>query len=100
MADFWSFSIAGFFLPLILRAKGVATKQSTADTYRSYIWICMLYLRLVRPLLTQNSLARCHRDYPWSCGRLLVMRMTDQCRYSSWRHLVLAESGEWSPPPP
>ena len=40
MADFWSFSIAGYFLPLILRAKGVDTFQSTADTYRSYIWIC------------------------------------------------------------
>ncbi|KZV74294.1 MFS general substrate transporter [Peniophora sp. CONT] len=39
MSDFWSFSIAGFFLPLILRAKGVDTSRSAADTYRSYIWI-------------------------------------------------------------
>ena len=40
MADFWSFSIAGFFLPLILRAKGVDMSQSISATYRSYIWIC------------------------------------------------------------
>jgi len=39
MADFWSFSLAGFFLPLILKAKGVATTKSIAETYRSYIWI-------------------------------------------------------------
>lgn len=40
MSLFWSFSIAGYFLPLILRQKGVDTDQSTADTYRSYVWIC------------------------------------------------------------
>ena len=39
MSDFWSFSIAGYFLPLILRAKGVDTSRSVADTYRSYVWI-------------------------------------------------------------
>jgi len=43
MADFWAFNIAGFFLPLILRAKGVDTgTQSVGDTYRSYVWICEL----------------------------------------------------------
>ncbi|OCF42690.1 hypothetical protein I317_03421 [Kwoniella heveanensis CBS 569] len=39
MALFWSFAIAGFFLPLILRAKGVDADGSVADTYRSYIYI-------------------------------------------------------------
>lgn len=39
MADFWSFSIAGFFLPLLLKAKGADANQSVADTYRSYVWI-------------------------------------------------------------
>ncbi|VDB92067.1 unnamed protein product [Peniophora sp. CBMAI 1063] len=39
MSDFWSFSIAGYFLPLILRAKGVDTSRSISDTYRSYVWI-------------------------------------------------------------
>ena len=43
MSDFWAFSIAGYFLPLILRAKGVDTTQSVADTYRSYVWICQLW---------------------------------------------------------
>lgn len=40
MSYFWSFSIAGGFLPLILAAKGVDTSASIADTYRSYVWIC------------------------------------------------------------
>ncbi|ORY35640.1 major facilitator superfamily domain-containing protein [Naematelia encephala] len=39
IADFWSFSVVGYFLPLILRDKGVDAEQSTADTYRSYVWI-------------------------------------------------------------
>ncbi|WVF72785.1 hypothetical protein IAT40_007603 [Kwoniella sp. CBS 6097] len=39
MALFWSFAIAGFFLPLILRAKGIDADGSVADTYRSYIYI-------------------------------------------------------------
>lgn len=40
MSLFFAFSIAGAFLPLILQAKGVDTKQSQAETYRSYVWIC------------------------------------------------------------
>ncbi|WVR07599.1 hypothetical protein IAU60_004641 [Kwoniella sp. DSM 27419] len=39
MSLFWSFSLAGYFLPLILRAKGVDANGSVADTYRSYVWI-------------------------------------------------------------
>ncbi|VDB85519.1 unnamed protein product [Peniophora sp. CBMAI 1063] len=39
MSDFWSFSIAGYFLPLILRAKGIDTSRTLAQTYRSYIYI-------------------------------------------------------------
>ena len=39
MSDFWSFSIAGYFLPLILRAKGVDTSRTVSETYRSYVWI-------------------------------------------------------------
>jgi hypothetical protein len=40
MADFWAFNIAGYFLPFILRAKGVDTGTQTVDeTYRSYVWI-------------------------------------------------------------
>ena len=43
MADFWSFSVAGYFLPLILRAKGIeASHSTTADTYRSYVYISEL----------------------------------------------------------
>jgi hypothetical protein len=42
MALFWSFSVAGGFLPLILRAKGVDAKLSVEETYRSYIYICKL----------------------------------------------------------
>jgi len=38
---FFSFSIAGGFLPLILRAKGVDTSLSVAETYRSYLYICL-----------------------------------------------------------
>ncbi|WVQ99983.1 hypothetical protein IAU59_007126 [Kwoniella sp. CBS 9459] len=39
MALFWSFAIAGFFLPLILRAKGIDADGSVSDTYKSYIYI-------------------------------------------------------------
>lgn len=42
MSLFWSFSIAGGFLPLILRARGVDTSLSVSETYRSYVWICEL----------------------------------------------------------
>ena len=48
MSDFWAFNIAGYFLPLILRAKGVDVEQSTDDTYRSYVWICK-WQRVSRP---------------------------------------------------
>lgn len=40
MAFFWSFSVAGYFLPILLRAKGIEKKLSTADTYLQYVWIC------------------------------------------------------------
>ncbi|WWC63279.1 uncharacterized protein I303_105879 [Kwoniella dejecticola CBS 10117] len=39
MALFWSFALAGYFLPLILKAKGIDAEGSIEDTYRSYIWI-------------------------------------------------------------
>lgn len=39
MSDVWSFSITGYFLPLILRAKGIDTSRSLESTYRSYIYI-------------------------------------------------------------
>ncbi|WRT68382.1 uncharacterized protein IL334_005358 [Kwoniella shivajii] len=39
MALFWSFSLAGYFLPLILKAKGIDANGSVADVYRSYVWI-------------------------------------------------------------
>ncbi|WWC90725.1 uncharacterized protein L201_005662 [Kwoniella dendrophila CBS 6074] len=39
MALFWSFALAGYFLPLILKAKGIDADGSLADTYRSYLYI-------------------------------------------------------------
>lgn len=39
MALFWSFSIAGGFLPLILRAKGISTKVPLRRTYLNYIYV-------------------------------------------------------------
>ncbi|KAL7422519.1 hypothetical protein Q5752_003167 [Cryptotrichosporon argae] len=39
MSLFWSFSIAGQYLPLILRARGIDTDMSVEDAYRSYVWI-------------------------------------------------------------
>jgi hypothetical protein len=40
MSYFWSFSVAGFFLPILLAQQGVDNGQSVEDTYRNYIWIC------------------------------------------------------------
>ncbi|GAA6015868.1 hypothetical protein JCM11491_007218 [Sporobolomyces phaffii] len=37
MSLFWSFSIAGGFLPLILRQKGIDTSTSLNTTYRNYV---------------------------------------------------------------
>ncbi|GAA5909478.1 uncharacterized protein JCM6883_003959 [Sporobolomyces salmoneus] len=37
MSLFWSFSIAGGFLPLILRQKGIDTSTSLDTTYRNYV---------------------------------------------------------------
>lgn len=39
IADFWGFTLAGFYLPQILRAKGAAEDTSIATTYRNYILI-------------------------------------------------------------
>nr|XP_031859983.1 uncharacterized protein CI109_004590 [Kwoniella shandongensis]KAA5527055.1 hypothetical protein CI109_004590 [Kwoniella shandongensis] len=49
MSLFWAFSIAGYFLPLILRAKGVDTGASITETYTAYVWI---YLPSVTATLT------------------------------------------------
>lgn len=35
--DYWSFSLAGSFLPIILQRKGAARDISTYETYRNYI---------------------------------------------------------------
>ncbi|GAA5828576.1 hypothetical protein JCM11251_000860 [Rhodosporidiobolus azoricus] len=37
MSLFWSFSIAGGYLPLILRQKGIDTSTSLNETYRNYV---------------------------------------------------------------
>ncbi|SNX87481.1 related to PHO84 - high-affinity inorganic phosphate transporter [Melanopsichium pennsylvanicum] len=39
VADFWGFTLAGFYLPQILRAKGAAEDTSIETTYRNYILI-------------------------------------------------------------
>lgn len=39
MWDYWGFTIAGSFLPTILTRKGASLGLSTADTYRSFIYI-------------------------------------------------------------
>lgn len=39
IADFWGFTLAGFYLPQILRAKGAAEDTSIETTYRNYILI-------------------------------------------------------------
>lgn len=38
-ADYWSFTLASGFLPLILQRRGAEQNQSLRDTYRSYIAI-------------------------------------------------------------
>jgi hypothetical protein len=37
MSLFWSFSIAGGYLPLILRQKGIDTSAGLNETYRNYV---------------------------------------------------------------
>ncbi|TKY88041.1 hypothetical protein EX895_003137 [Sporisorium graminicola] len=39
IADFWGFTLAGFYLPQILRAKGAKQDTSIETTYRNYILI-------------------------------------------------------------
>ncbi|GAC75326.1 synaptic vesicle transporter SV2 [Moesziomyces antarcticus T-34] len=39
IADFWGFTLAGFYLPQILRAKGVEEDTSIETVYRNYILI-------------------------------------------------------------
>lgn len=39
MFDYWGFTIAGSFLPLILRQKGTALGLTLKETYRSYVYI-------------------------------------------------------------
>jgi hypothetical protein len=37
ICDYWSFSLAGSFLPIILQRKGAAREVSSNETYRNYI---------------------------------------------------------------
>lgn len=37
MALFWSFSVAGGYIPLILRQKGIDTSQTLNQTYIGYL---------------------------------------------------------------
>lgn len=39
IGDYWSFNLAGGFLPLILARRGAEQNQTVRDTYRSYIAI-------------------------------------------------------------
>ncbi|SAM85651.1 related to PHO84-high-affinity inorganic phosphate transporter [Ustilago bromivora] len=39
IGDFWGFTLAGFYLPQMLRAKGAAEDTSIEKTYRNYILI-------------------------------------------------------------
>ncbi|KAK4698685.1 hypothetical protein P7C70_g7589, partial [Phenoliferia sp. Uapishka_3] len=39
MGDFWSFNLAGSFLPIILARRGQTAGQSVTETYRQYIYI-------------------------------------------------------------
>ncbi|SPO29150.1 related to PHO84 - high-affinity inorganic phosphate transporter [Ustilago trichophora] len=39
IADFWGFTLAGFYLPQILRAKGAEEDVSIETTYRNYILV-------------------------------------------------------------
>lgn len=39
IADFWGFNIAGFYLPQILRDRGVAANVPLSETYRDYVII-------------------------------------------------------------
>jgi hypothetical protein len=48
MSYFWSFSVAGFFLPILLAQQGVDQGQSVEETYRNYIWICESLQSLLR----------------------------------------------------
>ena len=44
MWDYWGFTIAGSFLPLILRRKGRELGLSLRETYRSYVYIYLFGL--------------------------------------------------------
>lgn len=39
IADFWGFTLAGFYLPQILRAKGAEQDTSISTTYRNYMLV-------------------------------------------------------------
>ncbi|KAF2705585.1 sugar transporter-like protein [Pleomassaria siparia CBS 279.74] len=39
MGDYWSFNLAGAYLPIILLRNNVATGQTVTDTYRQYVYI-------------------------------------------------------------
>jgi hypothetical protein len=53
---FFSFSIAGGFLPLILRAKGIDTSLPIDTTYRNYGRSSHCKLPWLQPLLTPTHL--------------------------------------------
>jgi hypothetical protein len=93
MSYFWSFSVAGFFLPILLAQQGVDQGQSVEETYRNYIWIC----ESSYPLSGFGTNSRSTGDHGY-CG-------SSRCKYfgskddyandSSWRFLESAGNGGW-----
>ena len=39
IGDFWSFNIAGSFLPIILQRRNLSNDVSVTETYRQYVYI-------------------------------------------------------------
>lgn len=44
MFDFWGFTLAGYYLPYLIRAKGASIGLTLKETYRSYIYIYLFGL--------------------------------------------------------
>ncbi|GAA5846082.1 hypothetical protein JCM3766R1_001361 [Sporobolomyces carnicolor] len=80
MSLFWSFSIAGGFLPLILRQKGVDTSASLDTTYRNYV---IVYLPGVTATIFGSFLMEIPRlGRKWAMCFAALLMGTSLCLYA------------------
>lgn len=119
MALFWSFSVAGGYIPLILRQKGIDTSQTLNQTYIGYLEVYTPGVSRARQRnrpgsvrLTLLFFLRALADFRNHLGRFRKSLFNSfsfpyagnyahpKFLRSLWKSRSSAVGGQWSPRPP